>query len=271
MRTHLSLFSGIGGMDLAAHWAGWETVALCEINPFCQRILKRHWPGVPIFPDVKELNGTVLRSFGIHQVDLITGGYPCQPWSYAGERQGEKDPRHLWPHFRRLIGELRPRWILGENVSGHLDHGIDQVLLDLDRLGYDWRPFVFPADAVGSGQGRERVFIVACAAGLGWEEALPGGAAQGRRAHPDQCCALPGQPGPAASQPGMGGDANGISGWLDRSQRPRVAPPEAEQFPWEPSRTIGSSVKARGFRIEALGNAVDPYMVFPLLKAIANH
>ena len=162
MPTHLSLFSGIGGIDLAAHWAGFQTVAFCEREPFCRRVLARHWPGVPCFEDVRALTATSIRSLGfLDPVDLLSGGYPCQPYSLAGKGKAAEDHRALWPEMRRLVGELRPAWVLGENVPGHLNRGLDDVLLDLKALAYEARVFVFPAEAVGACHRRERLFVVA--------------------------------------------------------------------------------------------------------------
>jgi len=153
---HLDLFSGIGGFALAARWVGWETIGFCENDKYCQQVLKKHWPDVPIFDDVRELKGESIGS-----VDIITGGYPCQPFSLAGKRRGKEDDRHLWPEFARLIRELRPRWVLGENVAGHITMGLDEVLADLEGLGYTWEAFVIPACAVDAQHRRDRVWIVA--------------------------------------------------------------------------------------------------------------
>src|SRR5690242_14537733 len=105
---HLDLFSGIGGFSLAAGWAGFTTVQFCEIDPFCQKVLAKNFPGVPIHDDIRTLAGESLGP-----IDLITGGFPCQPFSVAGKRRGADDDRHLWPEMARLVGECRPRWVLG--------------------------------------------------------------------------------------------------------------------------------------------------------------
>lgn len=161
----LDLFSGIGGMSLAAKWAGIETIAFCEIEPFCQRVLKKHWPDVPIYEDVRKLNRRALEEKGVIEgdgtIDIISGGYPCQPFSVAGKRRGSEDDRHLWPEMFRLVRELRPSWIVGENVAGHVSLGLDEVLSDLENIGYTARAFVIPACAVGAPHRRDRVFIVA--------------------------------------------------------------------------------------------------------------
>ena len=156
----LDLFSGIGGFSLGLERADMRTVAFCETEPFCQRVLAKHWPGVPIYPDVRELTKEQLDADGI-AVDLICGGYPCQPFSHAGQRRGEEDDRHLWPEMHRLVAAIRPRWMLGENVAGHIMVGLDQVLSDLEALDYTARPFVIPACAVDAPHRRDRVWIVA--------------------------------------------------------------------------------------------------------------
>ncbi len=153
---HLDLFSGIGGFALAARWVGWETVAFCEIDDYCQAVLAKHWPSVPIHNDVRELSGDAIG-----HVDIITGGYPCQPFSLAGKRRGENDDRHLWPEMHRLINELRPAWVVGENVAGHITMGLDRVLSDLEGSGYACRTFAIPAVAVDAKHRRERLWIVA--------------------------------------------------------------------------------------------------------------
>ena len=153
---HLDLFSGIGGFALAARWVGWETIGFCEIEPYCQKVLAKNFPGIPIYDDVRELTGETVG-----HVDIITGGYPCQPFSVAGKRRGVADDRHLWPECARLIRELRPRWVLGENVAGHINMGLDDVLSDLEGLGYTWETFVIPACGVDAPHRRNRVWIVA--------------------------------------------------------------------------------------------------------------
>lgn len=157
----LDLFSGIGGFSLGLERAGFQTAAFCEINPFCHAVLRKHWPTVPIFGDVRALSAESLSAAGIGAIDLICGGYPCQPFSAAGKRRGEADDRHLWPEMFRLICELRPTWIIGENVAGHITMGLDDVLSDLENAGYTARAFVIPACAVGAPHRRERVWIVA--------------------------------------------------------------------------------------------------------------
>lgn len=170
--NHGSLFSGIGGIDLAAHWVGMQTIVFCEREPFPQSVLRKHWPDVPIINDVHDFTREELERDGVigpdRAIDIISAGYPCQPFSFAGKRGGEKDDRHLWPEVKRVLSEIRPRWFVGENVVGHITLGLSTVIADLEALGYDFpringRPVVFriPASAVGASHQRNRVFIVA--------------------------------------------------------------------------------------------------------------
>ena len=143
MMNHLDLCSGIGGWALAFRELGIKTIAFCEIEKYPQNVLKKHWPGVPIYEDIREMDTRGLFP------DIITGGYPCQPFSNAGKQRGEKDPRHLWPEMLRIIKETKPRWILCENVYGHIRLGLDTVLDDLESEGYTTWSFIIPACSVG--------------------------------------------------------------------------------------------------------------------------
>ncbi|MBR0204305.1 MAG: DNA cytosine methyltransferase [Synergistaceae bacterium] len=153
----LSLFSGIGGLDLAFEQAGGTVIAMCEINSFCQRVLRRHWPDVPVFWNVKELHGSDVS----RTVDVIYGGFPCQPFSVAGDQRGKDDSRYLWPEFSRLVSEIKPRWIVAENVPGILRIAADDVCSDLERQGYSVGIWDFEAASVGAQHRRERIFFVA--------------------------------------------------------------------------------------------------------------
>jgi len=151
-----SLFSGIGGIDLGLERAGMNVLWHSEINPYACRVLKKHWPHVSNIGNITEVDWS-----NIPYVDVIAGGYPCQPFSLAGKRAGENDPRHLWPYFRDAISHLRPRYALLENVRGHLTLGGISVIGDLAALGYDCEWRVISAASVGANHRRDRLIIVA--------------------------------------------------------------------------------------------------------------
>jgi DNA (cytosine-5)-methyltransferase 1 len=157
----LDLFSGIGGFSLGLERAGMQTVAFCEIEPFCRRVLAKHWPGVPIYDDVRTLTAARLAADGIG-VDVICGGFPCQDVSSAGDKAGIAGIRSgLWAEYARLILELRPGSVVVENVSDLLYRGLGTVLGDLAALGYDAEWHCIPASHVGLPQPRDRIWIVA--------------------------------------------------------------------------------------------------------------
>jgi DNA (cytosine-5)-methyltransferase 1 len=159
--THLGLFEGIGGFSLAARWMGWQTVAWCEWEPFCQTVLKHHFPNAIGHGDIKQFDATPYAG----QIDILTGGFPCQPYSTAGKRLGKEDDRHLWPEMLRIIREVRPRYVVGENVAGLLSWNgglvFDEVQTDLEAEGYEVWAFVLPACAVDAPHRRDRVWFVA--------------------------------------------------------------------------------------------------------------
>ena len=161
MITHLSLFSGIGGLDLAAEWAGLKTVGQCEWAEYPTKVLEKHWPDVPRWKDIRTLTG---RSFyertGLRTVDVISGGFPCQPFSIAGKQRGREDDRYLWPEMVRVIKELLPAWVIGENVAGIVRMALADILSELEACGYRTRAFLIPACAVGARHRRYRVAIV---------------------------------------------------------------------------------------------------------------
>lgn len=158
---HGSLFSGIGGFDLASEWMGWENVFHCEWNPFGQKVLHHYWPTAIQYHDITKTDFTIHRG----QIDIITGGFPCQPYSMAGKRKGKEDERHLWPEMLRAIREIQPTWVVGENVLGlvNWDGGLvfHEVQADLEAQGYEVQPYVLPAASVNAPHLRNRVFFVA--------------------------------------------------------------------------------------------------------------
>jgi len=151
-----SLFSGIGGLDLGLERAGMTCLWQSEINPYASRVLAKHWPATPNLGDINDIDWRTVPT-----VDLVCGGYPCQPFSLAGVRRGENDERHLWPMFAECLRVVRPRFALLENVAGHLSLGFGQVLADLASIGYDAQWDCIPAAAVGAPHLRDRVFVIA--------------------------------------------------------------------------------------------------------------
>jgi DNA (cytosine-5)-methyltransferase 1 len=167
--THGSLFSGIGGFDLAAEWMGWENVFHCEWNEFGKKVLHHYWPKAISYNDITKTDFTIHRG----RIDILTGGFPCQPYSMAGKRKGKEDERHLWPEMLRAIKEIQPRWVVGENVYGLVNWSgglvFHEVQADLEAAGYEVWPYVLPACAVNAPHRRDRIWFVAYATGNGYK------------------------------------------------------------------------------------------------------
>ena len=159
--THLGLFEGIGGFSLAARWMGWETLAWCEWNEFGQKVLRHHFPEAEGFGDITKTDFTKYAN----KIDILTGGFPCQPYSMAGKRLGKEDDRHLWPEMLRVIREVQPTWVVGENVFGLVNWSgglvFHEVQADLETQGYEVQPYVLPAVSVNAPHRRDRVWFVA--------------------------------------------------------------------------------------------------------------
>ena len=265
----LDLFSGIGGFSLGLErTGGFETIAFCEYEPFPRAVLAKHWPDVPCFPDVRTLKGADIDG----TVDVICGGYPCQPFSTAGQRRGKEDDRHLWPEFSRLVDELRPAWVIGENVAGHISMGLDDVLSDLEGQGYTCRTFVIPACAVDAPHRRDRVWTVAYAAQL---------QRNGRGKHRQQDerqVSKSGERGgakPLAYSDHQGLQGRSQTGDLGSKRSRRNEQPERctdlPRAAWLPEPDVGrvaNGVPRRVDRLKALGNAVVPQIPEMIGRAI---
>jgi len=178
MMQHISLFSGIGGFDLASEWMGWTNVASCEINPFCRKVLHYYWPSVYHHDDIHTLTKELLiekSNWNEQEPTILTGGFPCQPYSTAGKRLGKEDERHLWPEMLRVIRFVRPRWVVGENVHGIISWNegmvFNEVQADLEAEGYEVWPYVLPACGVNAPHRRDRVWFIAYSKGNSWPNA----------------------------------------------------------------------------------------------------
>lgn len=228
----LDLFSGIGGFSLGLSWAGdFRTIRFCEKDEFCRKVLRKHWPDVPIVEDIHDLSSYA------GEADIVVGGFPCQPFSQAGRKLAARDPRHLWPQMLRVIKECRPAWVIGENVIGLTRLGLDAVLSDLAGAGYSTRVFDIPAVAVGAPHRRSRLWIIAHANGTRSQGCgTPRGTREGRW----------------ATQGARGQSASGCDWWDSEPGMGRVA----------------HGVPGRMERLRALGNAVVPQIVAEIGRAI---
>lgn len=247
MLTHLSLFTGIGGLDLAAEWAGFTTIGQCEFADYPSKVLEKHWPDVPRWRDIRTLTKeSFYEKTGSQTVDIISGGFPCQPHSVIGKRKGEDDERHLWPEFCRVVRELKPRFVFGENVQGILSTIHDSVCSDLEREGYEVRTFNLPAYAVAAHHERYRVFIVGVSKSQSRlqanQEANTNGTWRDARANTlfEPWDYLPGTYW-ATHTPPVSGMVDGFPNGMDKYKQ----------------------------RCIALGNAVVPQQAYPIFKAIA--
>lgn len=155
--NHGSLFSGIGGFDLAAQWMGWENIFQVEWDDYCQKVLAKNFPNITKYGDIKEFDGTKYTG----RIDIVTGGFPCQPFSVAGRQKGKGDDRYLWPEMLRVIREIQPAFIVGENVPGIIRMELENICTSLEGQGYEVQPFIIPSASIGAWDKRERVWIVA--------------------------------------------------------------------------------------------------------------
>lgn len=278
---HLDLFSGIGGFALAASWvwgADHEIVSFCEIEDYPQRVLKKHWPDVPCHGDIKTIKGD---SFGT--VDLITGGFPCQPFSVAGKQGGSSDDRHLWPEMFRVIQEARPTWIIGENVAGLVNMvEFEQCFLDLESEGYQTQAFIIPACGVDAPHQRYRAFIVANSGywrrGDKWPPEERGNTQRKRPANNCQIGGSSKQSENVADPESYHKRRNTkqiyggreVSG-QDKTGGYRGSGGELEAGRWLPEPGVGrvaNGIPSRVDRLKGLGNAIVPQCVVPIMQAI---
>lgn len=263
--THLSLFSGIGGLDLAAEWAGFETVGQCEFADYPTKVLEKHWPDVPRWRDIRTLTKeSFYERTGLRTVDVISGGFPYQPFSVAGKQKGKEDDRYLWPEMLRVIRELCPRCVVGENVPGILKIAAGQVAKDLEQTGYHVVVFHFEAAAIGAWHRRARVFFVAYADGEGQQGCKqhgPPDAAEdaGERAS----CEATGKCGEVIHDSVRGG----CDGDVRRQQSQELA--DGRCWAAEPGMgRVANGISHRVDRLKCLGNAVVPQQAYPIFRAL---
>ena len=295
---HLSLFSGIGGIDIAAEWAGFEMVCFVENNNYCQKVLRKHWPDVPIMGDIKDVTKEKVAAYANQDsesrlpvndearcrelvqgrirnnnpaITLITGGFPCQPVSHAGKRRGKDDDRWLWPEMLRVISEVRSTWVVAENVAGLINMGLDGVLSDLEGIGYEVQAFLIPACGVDAPHRRNRIFIVAhtrCKYEAKHEQQATGIGESG-----DVADTISGTERAAYWQGSNTGRSDSEQDNRD-SLGDDVGNGSCEIRRWWPTEPdvgrVAHGVPSRVDRLKCLGNAVVPQQIYPILKAIAD-
>ncbi len=242
--THLSLFTGIGGLDLAAEWAGFTTVGQCEWADYPTKVLEKHWPDVERWRDVKDFTGESFRErTGLNTVTVISGGFPCQPHSLAGKRKASTDERDLWPEYRRIISEVRPKWVVAENVRGLLSSEDGRffrgILRDLSDLGFNVGWATYPACWVGAVHRRERVFTIAHNSSIGEERNCERKIYRFREVQ-------------------GGENGGGIEDWVQRCDN--IIPKLLRS---------GNGIPNIMDRLKCLGNAVVPQQAYPIFKYIA--
>jgi DNA (cytosine-5)-methyltransferase 1 len=245
---HLDLFSGIGGFALAARCAGIETVAFCEKDERCHKVLNKYWPDLPIHNDIKTLNGVDYEG-----IDLITGGYPCGPFSVAGSQKAHEDDRYLWPEMFRIITQAQPTWCILENVYGHVTVGLDEVLADMEGGGYTSQSYIVPSLGNGANHRRNRVFVVAYSPSNGCDEGKTGGSIGKAN-------------GWSQKEQNQNRDDERCSGvW---SKMDGYSLPTGRRGTKPPPVRVDDELPRRMDRNRMLGNAVDPMIVYELMRVI---
>jgi DNA (cytosine-5)-methyltransferase 1 len=293
-KTHIDLFSGIGGFAIAAGWAGFRTVCFCEIDPFCQEVLKARLGAVAdaecgrsdgrtyqpwreaeeriafagdypiLIPDIRALDGARFRG-----ATLLTGGFPCQPFSVAGKRKGKADDRHLWPEMLRVIHEAKPTWVIGENVAGIVNMELDEVCADLEGEDYEVKPVIIPACAVNAPHRRDRVWIL----GRRKDTDDPEGGRRGIR-HPQHKRSGKGKVNTSTNADRHAPDAEKTE--LYRSQRTRSGreglTDDSWDTPWPEVAArlcrVDDGVSRRVDRLKALGNAIVAQVAYEIIRLI---
>ena len=267
----LDLFSGIGGFSYGLEKTGFQTVAFCEMDKYCKLVLQKHWKGTKIYSDVKEITKERLEADGVELPEIITGGFPCQPFSIAGKQKGTNDDRHLWPEMFRIIKELKPRWVIGENVRGivNIQDGVvfETVCTDLESEGYEVQAFNIPAAGVGAPHRRERIWIVANSRrtlrqGSGIREKNED---ETRKEDADQYQRSSSSPEPNVANASAGRRAS------QKTEIPTRGNGTEHQSWWQSEPDVGRvahGVPGRVHRLRALGNSIVPKIAEEIGKAI---
>lgn len=307
MLTHFSLFTGIGGADLAAEWAGFKPIGQCEWADYPTKILEKHWPKVPRWRDIRDVCADNVRdAIGETKITVLSGGFPCQPFSVAGKRKGKDDDRFLWPEMLRVISELKPTWVIGENVAGFVNMALEDACIDLENQGYEVQAFLIPACSVGAWHKRERVFIIAHNDSTGLQktrseftttrieqcreldsilqntgcELFKGGKQLG--AVSDETQRRDANIAERPSEVVSNGNGKGLEGLWGQSKF--VSQRETGHSIsnsgetnllgdiWESEPNVGrvaNGIPSRVDRLKCLGNAIVPQQIYPIFKAIA--
>ena len=282
--NHISLFTGIGGIDLASEWAGFDTILQVENEPYCLKVLEKHWPTVERCTDIRSLNGRKYRG----SVDLVSGGFPCQPYSGAGKRKAFDDDRDLWPEMFRIIQEVRPTWVLGENVANFTNLGLDRTISNLESEGYEVQTFNIPAVAVSAWHQRARIFVVGYAKHYGpptsKESRSTAKTGNDDKEGKDQAGQPSGTGGredyeSMADSQRIGQSGQGLHGRPCNPKENTVGEASGSEYrskgnsaDWNAEPNVGRvahGIPKRVDRLRALGNAVVPQQVYPILEAIA--
>ncbi len=286
--THIDLFSGIGGFTLAGEWAGFKTTIFCEKEIFCQKVLKKHWPAIPIVKEIRDFDGKEWRGS-----TLLTGGFPCQPFSVAGKQKGKKDDRYLWPEMLRVISEAKPHWILAENVPGIFQVALDTVLSDLEGKGYSTGTFIIPACSLNAPHRRNRIWIIAYArkSERNWISDIGKQKMAEVRRKNQNAPNSPSKREKSISQQGQRGGIESANSNSSNSTEPRlegafksVKQGDRGRFTSQDRRQnwqedwyevatqfcrVDDGVSDRVHRLKALGNAIVPQVAYEILKNIA--
>lgn len=297
--THLSLCTGIGGLDLAAEWAGFTTVGQCEIDEYASRVLAKNFKGVPNLHDIRTVDNARLRAYGIEpeNITLLSAGFPCQPYSFAGKGRGDGDKRDLWGEVKRCIGEIGPRWFVGENAPGLFaragQRNFKRILSDLAEMGYSVSWGIWGAVDVGAPHERKRVFICAhrnadCEHAKAKSEIQEDGFSSGGvcRGVPDATCERcnksevfrresekSGKEAHKRRIQSCGLQSFGVRGSISGAAAEFWCNQRSESY-WQTEPDVGRvayGISSRVDKLRCLGNAVVPYQIYPLLQVIADY